>query len=221
MELEYYIVYKPYQVLAQFKKDNPSQHSLLDLYDFPKGLIPIYPMDKDTEGLVLLTKDKTLSAFLHDAAYKALSTFYVQVEGIPTRNELQLMQDLFIKIDNRYNCTIKRITSLPEIPVRTPPIRYRKNVPTTWVSITVHERVSSKIRKVLASCNYPVLRMIKYYHCRLNAMNMSNGEVLILNKNDMYIGCGITPPSKAAPHISMPQRKNKFKKLKTKFVTKR
>lgn len=201
--MHYFAIYKPYLMLSQFLKTEEHHRTLLDLYDFPKDVYAIGRLDNDSEGLLLLTNDNYLKTELLSPTRKVQKTYYVQVEGIPSEKELQqLAQGVEIKLEDKMYltkpCVVKRLTTLPKLPERVPPIRFRENIPTTWVSVTLEEGKNRQIRKMFAKIQYPVLRLVRYAIHKYNIDKMNAGDVLILEKSDVYRFTGVTPLTKVA-----------------------
>ena len=138
MALEYYMIYKPFGVLSQFSGEGDT---LGMLSDFPSDVYPVGRLDKDSEGLLLLTNDKRLNHLLLDPNYSHERTYWVQVEGQITDSALkELESGVKISVNKKIHNTLKAKAVLLEdveklLPERNPPIRYRKNVPDSWIAI--------------------------------------------------------------------------------------
>jgi len=162
-----YIIYKPYGMLSQFTREVESHITLKDLdYEFEPDVYPVGRLDSDSEGLLLLTNDTSLNQKLLSPKYKSPKTYHIQVEGIPSDDALkQIARGVTIRIKGKsittQPCTIGRVHTVPEFPDRNPPIRFRKTVPTTWLVITLTEGKNRQVRRMLASINHPVLRLIR------------------------------------------------------------
>lgn len=177
-----YKIYKPYGVLSQFTKEHESHRVLGDLYDFPKDVYPIGRLDKDSEGLLLLSNDKSLTDKLLNPKNKLAKTYWVQVEGSLSKAALQdLSSGVQIKVKTgRYHKTLPcevSVIDAPLIPERDPPIRARKTVPTTWASITISEGKNRQVRKMFAKVGFPVLRLLRYSIGDITIEGMDVGEV--------------------------------------------
>lgn len=161
----YYVLYKPYGYLSQFTPDHPGQKTLAELYPFPPKVYAVGRLDQDSEGLLLLTNDKHLNQFLLDPRHGHWRTYWVQVEGLPDQTALQkLAGGVTIKVagqlHNTRPCQVKIIPN-PDVPPRTPPIRYRAHIPDTWVEIKLQEGKNRQVRHMLAAVGYPVLRLVR------------------------------------------------------------
>lgn len=160
-------MYKPYGMLSQFTKEVPSHVTLADLdFTFAKDVYPVGRLDADSEGLLLLSNNKRLNAKLLHPKNKQVKTYWVQVEGRPKENDIKLLEKglkIRIKGKNYFCAAIEAslLQSVPNLPPREPPIRYRKNVPDTWISIAVTEGKNRQIRRMCAAIGYPALRLVR------------------------------------------------------------
>lgn len=164
MAHQYLLFYKPYNVLSQFSA-SPDAPTALTL----KAFIPVaevYPvgrLDRDSEGLMLLTDDGRLQHRLSDPRYGHPRTYWVQVEGEPTEVALgQLRQGVTIRGYRTRPCKASRLPEEPSLPPRDPPIRYRQSIPTTWLSLTLEEGKNRQVRRMTAAVGYPTLRLVRW-----------------------------------------------------------
>jgi len=154
-------------MLSQFTREAPHHVTLADLkYDFAKNVYPVGRLDADSEGLLILTDDKSLNAKLLNPKNKQPKTYWVQVEGAPTEADLlPLKKGVTIKIKKKIHRTAPAKTSLltetPKLPARNPPIRFRKSIPTTWLSLTITEGKNRQVRRMCAAIGFPVLRLVR------------------------------------------------------------
>lgn len=187
-----YLIYKPYLMHSQFSRELPAHTTLADLdFEFPKDVYPIGRLDADSEGLLLLSNDKSLNKKILDPLEKVPKTYWVQVEGIPDEASLQrLREGVMISVKGKKHITAPAVLSLlseaPDLPERQPPIRFRKNVPDAWLSISITEGKYRQVRKMLAAIGFPVLRLVRaqLLHFQLGAgslQNMQAGEILQVN----------------------------------------
>lgn len=166
MEKVYYFIYKPFGVLSQFSRPEPHHKTLADYFDVPKDVYPVGRLDKDSEGLLLLTNDNRLNQRLLNPQHKLPKTYWVQVEGAPTDADLApLRTGVSIKLKNGPYQTLpaqaKVLHPRPEVPDRVPPVRYRKTVPDTWLELILHEGKNRQVRKMTAAIGFPTLRLIR------------------------------------------------------------
>lgn len=163
---KYYALNKPYGVLSQFTRDHPGQSTLADILLVEKDVYPVGRLDKDSEGLLLLTNDKSVNQKLLHPKNKHEKTYWAQVDGQITEYALeQLKNGVNIKHKgNAYHtlpCMAKQIDPPAQLWERKPPIRYRKNIPTSWIEITLHEGKNRQVRRMMAAVGFPVLRLIR------------------------------------------------------------
>jgi 23S rRNA pseudouridine2457 synthase len=178
----YFLIYKPYLMLSQFSKEG-DKATLLDLgFAFPKDVYPVGRLDADSEGLLLLTNDKTLNHRLLNPRFKHQRTYYVQVEG-EWSNEAstQLAHGLTITVEGRayqtLPCRAAVLPHEPALPPRNPPIRERKSIPTTWVAVSLHEGKNRQVRKMTAAVGFPTLRLVRWQIENATAEGMASGAV--------------------------------------------
>lgn len=189
-KLKYFIIYKPYGVLCQFKKEGEKK-VLGDLFSFPKDVYPIGRLDEDSEGLLLLSNDKKLNHLLLNPLYKHKRTYLVQVEGIiAEESKKELEQGVQIKLNKKNYSTLPaavNIISEPiNLPKRIPPIRFRKTIPTSWLKLTLCEGKNRQVRRMMATVGFPALRLIRIGIENLSINDMKPGEVKELNRIDIY-----------------------------------
>ena len=164
-KFNYIAIYKPYRVLTQFSSC-PGKLTLADIFSFPKDVYPVGRLDYDSEGLLILTNDNYLKSKLINPKEGHKKTYFVQVEGVPTKSDLEKLKNGFeINIKGAFY-KVKAVEAIlidePKLPNRYPPIRFRRNIPTSWLSITVTEGKYHQIRKMTAKVGYPTLRLIRY-----------------------------------------------------------
>lgn len=162
----YFIFYKPFQVLTQFSPEE-NKNTLSDyIKNIPRDIYPVGRLDFDSEGLLLLTNDKLLTGKLLEPRYEHERTYYVQVEGIPDESALQQLRNgVEINVNGTMYRTKKAkafLIDIPVLPERNPPIRFRKNIPTTWLSLTLTEGKNRQVRKMTAAIGFPTLRLVRY-----------------------------------------------------------
>jgi len=191
MAYRYFIVYKPFHVLSQFTEEIPGQLTLHSLGVLPKNIYPVGRLDKDSEGLLLLTNDKALNHQLLHPKFKHQRTYWIQVEGIPKEEDLApLRVGISIRIKKKLHQTapaIVRIIAAPtSIPERNPPVRFRKDIPTSWLEITLTEGKNRQVRRMSASIGFPVLRLIRNRIEDLSLKELKGQPVIELKKEQVY-----------------------------------
>ncbi len=168
-------------MLSQFTREVPEHRTLADLFDFPPQVYPVGRLDRDSEGLLLLTDDRRFNDRLLNPRHGHQRTYWVQVEGAPSASDLgELAAGPMIRIKGKgYQSRplqVERIT--PEISPRNPPIRVRKNIPETWLSLTMTEGKNRQVRRMCAAIGYPVLRLVRYSIDGVSLDDLAGSEVL-------------------------------------------
>ena len=159
MSKKYIAFYKPYGILSQFTGENPEE--TLSSFNLPPNIYAAGRLDKDSEGLLLLTDDGEFIHSLANPKSRCPKVYWVQVDGSPTSESLKQMEKgLKIKNYRTLPCFAKKMTE-PDIPPRTPPIRVRKSIPTTWLEVTLFEGKNRQVRKMTAAIGHPTLRLIR------------------------------------------------------------
>lgn len=182
--LKYFAINKPYGVLSQFT-DKEGRRTLKSLFNFPKDVYPVGRLDMDSEGLLLLTNDKFLTNYLLNPKNKHEREYFVQVEGIPTDEAIQKLSDGLV-IEGRKTLPAKvKLIDEPDFPPRIPPIRERKTIPTSWLSITLIEGRNRQVRKMTAAVGFPTLRLVRVRIKNILLGELKFGEVRELTKSEI------------------------------------
>ncbi len=154
---------KPFDVLSQFtdRGTETPRATLSDYIDLP-GVYPAGRLDRDSEGLLLLTDDGRLQARIADPKFKLAKTYLVQVEGDPDEAGLEpLRRGVRLKDGLTRPAEVERIAD-PALWPRDPPVRFRKSVPDTWIRLTIREGRNRQVRRMTAAAGYPTLRLVRW-----------------------------------------------------------
>jgi 23S rRNA pseudouridine2457 synthase len=183
--LLYLIAYKPFNVLTQFSGEKPAETLQVLQYDFPKDVYPVGRLDKDSEGLLLLTNDKRLNHRLLDPKFKHEREYWAQVENIPSPEALQrLFQGLQLKDGPTLPARAQLLTAEPELPPRNPPIRYRAAIPTAWICLSLTEGRNRQVRRMTAAVGFPTLRLVRWRIESLTLAGLLPGQVRALTESE-------------------------------------
>ena len=154
--------HKPYGVLCQFTPDQPGQRTLAD-FGFPAGVYPVGRLDMDSEGLLLLSDEPGLNHRLLDPQAGHARTYLAQVEGVPGADALRRLAAGGVEIQGHRTRPAK-VACLDEDPgfaERVPPVRFRKTVPTAWISLSLTEGKNRQVRRMTAAVGLPTLRLVR------------------------------------------------------------
>lgn len=190
MTNKYYIIHKPYKILSQFTDENGNS-GLGSLYQLPADVYAVGRLDLDSEGLLILTNDKSLNQRLLNPKFKHERTYWAQVEGIPNDEDL-------LKFTSGFNINLgkgKKHHTLPakikilerlSIEERLPPVNYTKSPQHCWLEIKLIEGKNRQVRKMTAAIGHPTLRLIRSSIERLALANLVSGQIQELGKNKIY-----------------------------------
>lgn len=163
---QYFSVYKPFGMLSQFTRE-ANHPSLADLnFKFESDIYPVGRLDTDSEGLLLLTNDTRVNNRLLSPINAHRRTYFAQVEGeIDPESLKKMMKGLELSHNGKpyttRDCDAERITEPPLLPERLPPVRFRKEIPTSWISLMLTEGKNRQVRKMTAAVGFPTLRLIR------------------------------------------------------------
>lgn len=190
---QYYLINKPYGMLSQFTREADHHRVLGDLFAFPKTVYPVGRLDRDSEGLLILTDDRSLNANLLRPEKKHPRTYWVQVEGEPDSAAIRRLESgLTIKLKKKvWTCAPTQVAPLTaqeihNIAPRNPPVRFRKTVPDSWWSITLTEGKNRQVRKMCSTVGFPVLRLIRHSIEGVSLSDLNGREVVRVNADWLF-----------------------------------
>ena len=167
MMLQYFIFHKPFQVLSQFSAEGEKRTLAHFFSGLSKDIYPVGRLDYDSEGLLLLTNDKSLTHKMLTPEHGHPRTYWAQVEGEITPAAIaQLQKGVSFSAGGKTHsskpATAFAFSEPPAVAPRNPPIRTRLAIPTSWLSLTLTEGKNRQVRKMTAAVGFPTLRLIRH-----------------------------------------------------------
>ncbi len=183
---QYIVFNKPYAVLCQFSPENGKQ-TLKDFLSLPKDVYPVGRLDYETEGLLLLTNDNDIKNQLTNPKFGHPKTYLAQVEKIPAEEALsKLRTGVVIEGAKTKPAEVELLEHEPELPPRPVPIRFRKNIPTAWLKITIREGRNRQVRKMTAAAGHPTLRLLRIGIANLELGGLKPGEKRVVYRKEIF-----------------------------------
>lgn len=150
---------KPFGVLSQFTPDHPGQRTLAE-FALPPGVYPLGRLDRDSEGLLLLSDEPGLNTRLLDPRHAHPRTYWAQVEGLINDTALRQLREGVV-FDGRKTLPARAEQITPDVPPRDPPIRHRASIPTSWIALELTEGRNRQVRRMTATTGFPTLRLVR------------------------------------------------------------
>lgn len=176
--------YKPYGVVSAFT--DPRGGPTLAGYVTQAGVYPAGRLDKDSEGLLILTDDGRLAARITDPARKLPKTYLVQVERVPAQAALdRLRRGVDVQGYHTRPARVRRLAQEPALPPRPVPVRYRANVPTAWLEVTLWEGKKRQLRHMTAAVGHPTLRLVRVAVGPVGLADLQPGEHRTLSDEEV------------------------------------
>ena len=176
---------KPFGVLSQFT-DADKRKTLAHFIDSP-GYYPAGRLDKDSEGLMVLTNDGALQQKISSPKFKLLKTYLIEVEGIAdTATTAKLTDGVLLKDGPAKAVYAKPVERPTQLWVRDPPVRFRQNIPTSWIEIGLKEGRNRQVRRMSASVGLPTLRLVRTAIGRCTVWPLALGEYAYIEACDIF-----------------------------------
>ena len=187
---KYFVLNKPYGYVSQFT-DEGKHKGLQHLINLPKTVYPAGRLDVDSEGLLILSNDNYLKHHLLTPQFKHERTYAVQVDGLASQIHLNLLtHGVEISIEGKPYKTLppKKISLLHNINFgeRKPPVRFRKEIPTSWIELILMEGKNRQVRKMTAAVGIPTLRLIRTAIEDITIDKFAAGELIEFEKKEIY-----------------------------------
>jgi 23S rRNA pseudouridine2457 synthase len=182
------LFFKPFDVLSQFSEGiHPGRHRTLASFGpFPPDVYPVGRLDAESEGLLVLTNNGNLKYHLLTPRFRHPRIYLAQVEHVPDRAALRTLANGSIALDGKkvHPAEVRLLHGDPELPPRTAPIRFRKNVPTAWLELTLYEGRNRQVRRMTAAVGHPTLRLVRMQIASLTLEGLDPGKWRALSKKE-------------------------------------
>jgi 23S rRNA pseudouridine2457 synthase len=181
----YLLFYKPYGVLTQFSDPDRTGHPTLKDFIDIDGIYAAGRLDRDSEGLLLLTNHGALQHRLCEPKFAHPRTYWVQVENIPTPEAIAKLQNGIAIQDYHTRPAQARLLDEADLPERDPPIRQRANIPTAWLELTLTEGKNRQVRRMTAAVGCPTLRLVRVKIAHISISGLTPGQWRELSQADI------------------------------------
>ena len=177
-------LFKPYDVLTKFT-DEEGRATLADYVSVP-GVYPAGRLDRDSEGLLLLTDDAKLAAHITNPRHEMEKVYLAQVERVPDEAALEhLRRGVMIQDYRTRPAKAELLHGQPDLPPRPVPIRFRQNIPTAWIRLTIREGKNRQVRRMTAAVGYPTLRLVRIAIGPIDLDGLQPGEWREISAQDV------------------------------------
>ncbi len=186
---QYYIIHKPFKVLSQFSNEDGNTGLKKLFPDLPKDVYPVGRLDLDSEGLLILTSDKSLNYKLLNPKNNHQRTYWVEVEGRPGKEALsQLEAGVDIKVSGKVHHTKPAKVKVihPTVEERDPSVNYKKHPKRTWIQLSLTEGKNRQVRRMTAKVGHPTLRLIRVAIEDLRLEPLKPGEITQISDKTIY-----------------------------------
>lgn len=182
--MNYFLFNKPFNHICSFTEGDKN----LSGFNIPKGVYAAGRLDKDSEGLILLTDDgQLINKLLSPSSFKE-KTYLVQVERVPDNDALEKLRNGTLVIKG-HHCAKAKVKLIEDMEMvygpRVPPVRFRKNVPTAWIEMIITEGKNRQVRRMTAAVGYPTLRLIRSKILNLDLNNLEPGNLKKILRSDI------------------------------------
>ncbi len=175
---------KPYGVLSQFTAEGAT--ATLATFGFPSDVYPVGRLDRDSEGLLLLSDDGPFIHQLLNPRFGHERVYWVQVEGDPAEDAVaRLVEGVILKDGPAHALRARRLLEAPRLPPRNPPVRYRRSIPTVWLELTLGEGRNRQVRRMTAAVGHPTLRLVRISIGRLELGALPPGQWRAVRRDDV------------------------------------
>lgn len=183
---QYILFNKPYGILSQFT-DPGGRPTLKQFGPFPTDVYAAGRLDADSEGLLLLTNDNQLKKTITDPQFGHPRTYLVQVERLPDTNAIRRLRNGVVVEGRRTRpAEVRLLDHEPGLPERAVPIRFRKNVPTAWMEITLREGRNRQVRRMTAAVGHPTLRLVRVAIGSLTIEGLEPGTWRLVTPQELH-----------------------------------